>query len=167
MIYHTVVAFLVRHVPWYSWKILTRSILGPLPPSSNHTEHPILFVSNSLDPVAPIRKCVRIKASWHLLYSSAVDIADLASYSAHKMSRAFTDSTVLIQGDGIGVSDAYPLPVKPPKILRPCTSAYGNKQRRLSMSFQPCTELSGLWQPTACKHNMPRCFCAFQRQLAV
>ncbi|KIV84195.1 hypothetical protein PV11_06163 [Exophiala sideris] len=53
------------------------SFPGPLPPSSNHTEHPILFVSNSLDPVAPIR-------------------------NAHKMSRAFTDSTVLIQGDGIG-----------------------------------------------------------------
>ncbi|KIW12401.1 hypothetical protein PV08_09678 [Exophiala spinifera] len=50
---------------------------GPLPPSSNHTTIPLLFLSNSLDPVSPIR-------------------------GAHKMSSGFAGSAVLIQGDGLG-----------------------------------------------------------------
>jgi hypothetical protein len=34
-------------------------IQGPLPPSSNHTSFPVLFVSNTLDPATPIRGYVQ------------------------------------------------------------------------------------------------------------
>jgi pimeloyl-ACP methyl ester carboxylesterase len=34
-------------------------IQGPLPPSSNHTSFPVLFVSHTLDPATPIRKYVQ------------------------------------------------------------------------------------------------------------
>ncbi|KAK3937379.1 Alpha/Beta hydrolase protein [Diplogelasinospora grovesii] len=49
---------------------------GPLPPSSNNTKNPVLFASNTIDPVAPIR-------------------------GAHKMSRGFANSAVLVQ-EGVG-----------------------------------------------------------------
>jgi pimeloyl-ACP methyl ester carboxylesterase len=37
-----------------------RHNLGPLPPSSNKTANPILFVSNTIDPVSPIRGYVQL-----------------------------------------------------------------------------------------------------------
>jgi hypothetical protein len=80
-------------------------IQGPLPPSSNHTSFPVLFVSNTLDPITPIRGYVQgfTRLFFYSMWSFLIKALTRAQLSAHKMSRAFTGSAVLIQ-EGVGVS---------------------------------------------------------------
>jgi hypothetical protein len=75
---------------------------GFLPPSSNHTSPPLLFLSNTSDPASPIRGYAQ-KLSSFFCHLMPTLLTRMDLFRAFKMSRAFAGSAVLVR-EGIGVS---------------------------------------------------------------